>query len=352
MAARHLSWKILLCYAPAVLLASTKLSLAKGRNCLWRLAIFNIYIDLKAKIEYNNRSNIFKKDLIVMKEKTGKLFLIYLAAAVVIASAVRFFQYVSVIDYQTGFFRKGSEPMGNLIYIIFCVAIVGFLGLTFFGNHKKWTAITIASDGMNSKATIFLGASYLVAAVMKLYQLINDGSDGLFKTIAMVAAAGFFAAMGLMFMKSTVPPAISGYLNIFPTLLLFAQSVEFFMDDLVIKNRSDSLILLFIYVTGTLFFASMIRFYGRIETKLARVREIIMAGLAFMFSAVHVIAKLLAILFGGTAVQGMSGISPDAVAIMFVSGTFLAVICTSEQRRAIEYIVEKKEDKDKEKNKK
>ncbi len=286
-----------------------------------------------------------------MKEKTGKLFLIYGAAAVVIASVVRFFQYVSVIDYKTGFFTGGSEPMGNLIYIIFAAAAAGFIGITFLGNHKKWTALTIASDGMGSKATIFLGISYLIAAVLKLYQLFIEGSDGFFRTVAMASAVLFFAAMGLLLMKSTVPPAVSGYLNIFPTLIMFSQSVELFMDDLVIKNRSDNLILLFIYVTGTLFFASMIRFYGRIETKLSRVREIIMAGLAFIFSGTHVIAKLLALAFGGEAVRGMSGISPDAAAVMLISGTFLAVICTSPQHRTIEYIIEKKEEKEKNKEK-
>ncbi len=284
-----------------------------------------------------------------MKEKTGKLLLIYPAIAVIIASAVRFFQYVSVIDFKTGFFLKGSEPMGNLIYIILAVAIAGLLAITFIANKKKWTAITISSDGMSSKATIFLGASYLVGAVMKLYQLFTQESDSLFKTVAMVAAVGFFAAMGLMLMKSTVPPEVSGYLNIFPSLIMFSQASELFMNDLVIKNHSDNLILLFVYVTGTLFFASMVRFYGRIETKLSRVKEIIMAGLAFIFSGVHVIAKLLAILFGGDSVLGMSAVSPDAVSIMLISGTFLAVICFSEQHRAIEYIVEKKEEKKKKK---
>ena len=39
-----------------------------------------------------------------MKTKTGKLFLIYFAAAIVIASVIRFFQYVTIIDYRTGFY--------------------------------------------------------------------------------------------------------------------------------------------------------------------------------------------------------------------------------------------------------
>ncbi len=280
-----------------------------------------------------------------MKEKTGKLFLVCMTAAIIIASAVRFFQYVSVIDYETGFFRNGAEPMGALIYIISAVAIAGLLGLTILGSYKKWTAFTVSSAGMDSKATIFLGASYLLAAVLKLYQLFVEESGGLFRTIAMVAAVGFFAAMGLLLMKSTVPPAISGYLNIFPSLIMFSQAVELFMGDLIIKNHSDNLILLFIYVSGTLLFTALTRFYARLETKRSRPREIFVAGLAFFFSGTHVISKLLALAFGGEAVSGMSAVSPDAAAVMLISAAFLFVICFTKQHSEIEYLVEKKEEK-------
>lgn len=283
-----------------------------------------------------------------MKEKTGKLFLIYTACAVIIASVIRFFQYVSVIDYETGFFLKGSEPMGNLVYIVLAVLIAGLVALVIFGNIKKWTATTVSSAGMGSRATIILGSSYLVAALMKVYQLFTAEGGNLFRTVAMVAAALFFAAMGLLLMKCTVPPAVSGFLNIFPSLIMFSQAIELFMGDLVIKNRSDNLILLFIYLSATLFFAGTVRFYGRIETKTSRPREIIMAGLTFIFSGTHVISKLLALAFGGEAVQGMDAVSPDAVAAMAVSGAFLAVICTTVQKQEIEYIVEKKEEKNKE----
>lgn len=283
-----------------------------------------------------------------MKEKTGKLFLIYTAAATIIASVIRFFQYVSVIHFRTGFFRKGAEPMGNLIYIVLVAFLLGLLGLVILGTKKKWTATTVSSAGMGSKATIFLGASYLVASVLKLYQLFSEESGGFFRTAAMGAAVLFFAAMGLLLMKSTVPPAISGFLNIFPSLIMFVQAIELFMGDLVIKSRSDSLLLLFVYIAATLFFAGCTRFYGRLETKLARPREIFMAGAAFILSGMHVISKLLALAFGGSAVNGMSGISADAAAVMAISGVFLAVVCTAPQTAAIEYITEKKEEKEKE----
>ncbi len=283
-----------------------------------------------------------------MKAKTGKFFLIYTAAAVIVLSVIRFFQYVSVMDYETGFFRKGAEPMGNLIYILLAVMLSGLLALVIIGTKKKWTAVTVSSAGMGSKATIYLGASYLIASVLKLYQLFTGESGGFFRTAAMGAAVIFFAAVGLMLMKSTVPPAISGFLNIFPTLIMFVQAIELFMGDLIIRSRSDNLLLLFVYISATLFFAGCTRFYGRLETKLTRSREIFMAGAAFIFSGMLVISKLLALAFGGNDVQGMDPISPDAAAVMVISGVFLAVICTTEQNQEIEYIIEKKEEKESE----
>ncbi len=284
-----------------------------------------------------------------MNNKTGKAFLIYTAAAMLIASAVRFFQYVSIMDYKTGFFAGGTEAMGMLVYIVFVAAMAGLAGLLILGYKKKWTATTVSSDGMGSRATIFLGISFLIAAVLKVYQLFSENGGTIFRTIAMGAAALFFAAVGLMLMKSTVPPAVTGFLCIFPTLIMFTQAIELFMGDLVIKNRSDNLILLLVYVSGTLMFASMARFYARLEGKYSRAREIFVTGTAFILSGTHVIAKLLALAFGGNAVLGMSGVSPDAAAIMLISGVYLGVISFTKQSKEIEYLIEKKEEKTKEK---
>ncbi len=283
-----------------------------------------------------------------MNKKTGKAFLIYTVIAALAASAVRFFQYVSIMDYRTGFFAGGTEAMGMLVYIIFAVGIAGLLGLIILGCKKKWTATTVSSDGMDSRATIFLGISFLLAAVLKVYQLFSENGGTIFRTIAMGAAVLFFAAVGLMLMKSTVPPAVTGFLCIFPTLIMFSQAIELFMGDLVIKNRSDNLILLLVYVSGTLMFASMARFYARLESKFSRAREIFVTGTAFILSATHVISKLLAFAFGGEAVSGMSAVSPDAALVMLISGMYLGVISFTKQSKEIEYLIEKKEEKNKE----
>lgn len=286
-----------------------------------------------------------------MKTKTGKLFFIYSLAAVIITSVIRFFQYVSVINYRTGFFLPGSETAGNLIYIVLSVLIVGLLGLIFIGIKKNWTAVTVSSAGMGSKATIFLGGAYLLSAVIKVYELFSAEGYGLFKTISLGAAVLFFAAMGLMLMKSTVPPAISGFLNLFPALICFFLAIELFMSDLVIKNHSDNLLLLFVYVSGTLFFAGIARFYARLETKTSRPREIFVASITFIFSGLHVVSKLLALAFGGSATAdmallGMNKISPDALSLLLLSGTYLAVISFTVQKSEIEYLPTEKEEKE------
>lgn len=286
-----------------------------------------------------------------MKTKTGKLFLIYFAAAIVIASVIRFFQYVTIIDYRTGFFAMGSEAAGMLIYIVLAVLGAGLIGLTVFGYKKNWTALTVSSDGMGSKATLILGVAYLLAAAVGVLNAVNLNGAGLFRAVSCWAFAVSLGALGLCLMKSTVPPMVTGFINLFPALYFFMLATELFTNDLVVKNRSDSLIVLLTYVFGTLFFASGARFLARLETKLSRSREIITGGLAFIFSAVHVLSKVLAFAFGGDAIRGMDGISAGAIMLMIISGGFLITICTTRQHKEIDYLLpEKKEDKDKDEN--
>ena len=42
-------------------------------------------------------------------KKTGLAALIFLGASLLAASVIRFFQYVSIIDFNTGFYLKGAE---------------------------------------------------------------------------------------------------------------------------------------------------------------------------------------------------------------------------------------------------
>ncbi len=284
-----------------------------------------------------------------MKTKTGMLFLIYSVIAIIISSVIRFLQYVSIIDFSTGFYIRGSEAAGVLIYIVLAVFGAGFVALTIFGHKQKWTATTVSSDGMGSKSTLIPGIAYLVAAAIQFFAAAGLENAGLFKIIGSYAFAVSFAALGLCLMKSSVPPAVTGFINLLPSLYFFVTATELFTTDLTVKNRSDSLILLLIFVIGTLFFAAVSRFFARLETKYSRGREIITGGFTFILSGVHVLSKLLAYIFGGDAVEGMDKISSDALILMIISGAFLITVCTAKQSKEIDYLLpEKKEKNDEE----
>ena len=281
-----------------------------------------------------------------MSKISSKLILIYSAAAILITSVIRFFQYVSLIDYRTGFFFRDAQLGGNLIYVVLLVFALGFIGLTLYGRKKKWTALTVSSDGMNSKSTIFLGAAFIITAAIKIINTLNLVGADFFKIVSSYTFAICFGILGLILLKNTVPPFFIGFITLFSSLYYFVLAVEIFSDDLIIKNRSDNLILLLCYVLGTLFFTALARFFSRLETKNSRTREIIFGGFSFILSSVHVLSKLIAYIFGGDAIFGMSDISLDAVILMILSGTFLFVIAFTDSSKEIEYLVsEKKKEK-------
>lgn len=283
-----------------------------------------------------------------MNKLSSKLFLIYSAAAILITSVIRFFQYVSLIDYSTGFFYRDATLGGSLVYIALAVFGIGFMVLTLYGKKKEWTALTVSSDGMNPRATIFLGGSFIIAAAIKLINTLGLENADTFKLISSYLFAVCFGVIGFILLKNTVPPMITGFITLFAAIYYFVLSIEIFSDDLIIKNHSDNLILLLCFVLGTLFFTAMARFSSRLETKYSRSREIILGGFSFILSSVHVLSKLVAYAFGGDAIFGMSGISADAVILMILSGTFLSVLAFTDSSKEIEYLIpEKKKEKEK-----
>lgn len=284
-----------------------------------------------------------------MNNKTGRLIFIYSAAAVLAASVIRFFQYVSIMDFDTGFFILGSEKIGALIYAVLLAAAVGFGITAFIGNKKKWTAFTVSSSGMGEKATIPIGIVYLLAAAVKAYEGFTLENAGVLKTVIVYLFAAALAASGFLFLKNSVPPAASGLLHLLYGAGFFYEAIVLFTDDLVIKNRSDNLLLLFILVIGTLFFPSAARFYGRLESKGSRIREILTGGFLFIVSGAYVVSKLMAYAFGGGAAEGMDPISCDAVTAALLSGIFLFSVSTARQTAEIDYISDDDDEKDNEK---
>ncbi|MCM1333518.1 MAG: hypothetical protein NC237_00520, partial [Eubacterium sp.] len=240
-----------------------------------------------------------------------------------------------------------GAPAGLFFRALTLAAAVGFAVLCFVGERRRWTAFTVASDGMGARATLALGLFYLAAAAVMLFSMVRAGLS-----ILSLAAAIGFAAVALMMLKNSAAPAVAGLLQVALSLLLFFKTIEIFNADLVIGNRSDSLLLLLSYVFGALFFASSARCYARIETKHSRLRELILAGLTLLFSGAGLFAKLLSALFGGAKTLGVPAPDPTAAALLLISLGFIASLCFTEQKKAIVYLVTEVEEKKAKKQKK
>ncbi len=278
-----------------------------------------------------------------MTQKKGFTVLIFSAALLIAAAVIRFFQYVSVIDFSTGFYIHGNEAAVSLLRAMLCIGVAGLLVLCIVGQKKKWTAFTIASDGLGDKTTLVLGAAYFAAAAIEAWALLTDEHST--KMSVAVAAAGIvFVVTGFLLVKNKIPPRASGLIQIIPSLCMFAGALNRFNSDLVIGNRSDGRIALLAYIFGAVFFASAARCFARIETSWSRPKEIFFAGLTLLFSGTHLLPKLLAYLFGGNRVLGMEPIDKTVVCLFILSAVFLCTLFFTEQRKSIEYIVEDKKD--------
>lgn len=280
----------------------------------------------------------------IMKKTSGKLFPIYIAAAVLAAAVLRFFQYVSLIDYQTGFFIKGSETAGALIYIAFGAAAVIAVVLGIVCRKKGDAAFFVSSDGMGERATQPLGISFLAAAVGLMFE-ITAGELSLADKCFTVTTALIIAGIGFVLLKKVVPPKFIGYVHILLAVIWFIRSATFFMSDLIILHHSDNLIILLCSVLTSAFFLSSARFYSRAETKNSRMREIITASFLALISDAYVISKAAALLFGGSAVKGMDGISAPVISSAVLSTAFVFVLFFTEKKKEIDYLTEKTDKK-------
>ncbi len=294
--------------------------------------------------------------------KSRLILPIFLLVGVIAASVLRFFQYVSLIDFSTGFFFEGSEFAGILIYILMGIVAAVSVVLLIIGRKNGGTPYTVASDGMGSHATQVLGISELIAAIL-IFILFIGKADlslsitfniglhfsnlvGVFSTqisaglsVPGIISSGGIAVIlfvsGLLQLKNIVPPAITGHIKIVAAALMFPIIAEYYENDLIMHQRSDKLIVMLAYIMLGAFFASVSRFYSRIETPNSRMRELITSVMTFIICSVHVLPKLLAYAFGGTAVKGMS--EPDLIvsAGVLISGAFIATLFFTKKTKDI-----------------
>ncbi len=281
-----------------------------------------------------------------MAKKTDKIFFIFIIVAAAALSAVRFFQYMSLIDFFTGYYYKGSESGGALLYILMIASGAILIALAVVGNKMRAGAFRVSSDGMGKHATQYFGIAEIIAGVVTASPIFTSTQD-VFSIIIMAIAGLTLAASGFIDLQHVVPPAITGHLKLVWAVYLFFRGAVLFNSDLTILNHSDTLIELTALLLAMIFAASLARFFARVETKLSRLREMIFAGLTFGCCAVHIIPKLIAYIAGSDATVGMRGINADAAAAMILSLTYLAVVTFTKKSREIAPIDIYEEDKKK-----
>lgn len=269
-----------------------------------------------------------------MTKKKGISIFVFAAAAVLAASVIRFFLYVSAIDFTTGFYTAEGSAAAGFFSALLLIFVILLFALCLVGDRRRWTAFTVSSDGFGTQVTLVLGILYLAAAAVTVFGIVRAESVSPLSVIDLIG----YAATGLLLVKNTAAPPITGGIHVALSLCLFFRALTLFNGDLVIRNHSDPMLRLLAYVFGALFFASSARCYARLEMKHSRFRELFLAGLTFLFSGAYTLGKLLAMLFGGNRVLGMEALEPAAAVLFLLSGGFLAALCFTSRHKEIEYL--------------
>lgn len=281
-----------------------------------------------------------------MKQTYTKIMMLFMLIAAAALSAVRFFQYMSLMDLSTGYFITGAEVGGILIYVLLAVFAVGFVALSVIAKKGGNTAFSVSSDGMGDNATRALGFSEIIAAGLVLVPLFETSFT--IQSAGMIVAGIVMAVAGFVLLGRIVPPAFIGFLQFICAVYMMIRSLACFSGDLTVLNHSDNLIALMGCVLSAAMYASIARFYLRYENPASRTREIISAGLTFIAASAHVFPKVIAYIAGGSTTAGMSGINYDVAAALAVSATFLVVVFCTKKKKDI-FLLEDEEESEKRK---
>ncbi len=269
-----------------------------------------------------------------MAKFIDKIFLLFVTAAAIVLGTIRFFQYMSLIDFSTGYYLGGAESGAMLLNILMIASGVIIIAIAIVGNRMGADAFKVSSDGMGRHATQYLGISEIIAGVLTASPIFTSSPDVL-SIIGISVAALCLAACGFIDLQRVVPPMINGHLKLVWAVYLFLRGAGLFNSDLTILSHSDTLIELTSLLCAMMFAASMARFYARVETRRSRLREMIFAGLTFACCAVHIIPKLIVYISPSDLTSGMRGINADTAAAMIVSIAYLAVVVLTKKEKDI-----------------
>ena len=272
-----------------------------------------------------------------MKTKSNKFILTFTAASALICATVRFFQIMTLTDFETGFFFRGSELGGALGYVLLGVCSAFLILLAFLGRKRGNSAYFVSSDGMGSNATRGLGAAEMIGGLMIGFK-VTQGLD-VFSIICEAVIAAVFIISGATLLGRIKPPKYTGHIKLIAALVLFFRAATVFNDDFLIRQHAEHLIVLFSLLLFSAFTAANGRFYARVETKNSRVGEISLAAITFLFSATHVISDLFSMAFGGAGASAFVSVDLEVAAAAVISAAFLIVIFFTEKKKdAVTYV--------------
>ena len=274
-----------------------------------------------------------------MKTGSNKLILTFTAASALICATVRFFQIMTLTDFENGFFFIGSELGGALGYVLLGVCSALLILLAVLGKKRGDTAYLVSSDGMGDNATRWLGISEMLGGLLTGFKVMQRSDT--FTTVCVVVIAAVFIISGAVLMGRIRPPKFTGHIKLIAALFLFFRAATVFNDDLLISCHAENLIVLFSLVLFSAFTAANARFYARVESKNTRVGEVALATVTFLFSVTHVVSDLLAMVFGGAEAANFVSLDLEIAAAAVISGTFLVVIFFTEKKKDIVPYVEK-----------
>lgn len=233
-------------------------------------------------------------------------------AASLIAVIFRVFQLLVVVDYgEMGFFDFNAGFFACYgLYIFFAVAALILTAGVILDNTKMNDAYVCGVKFLTSKQTAALGISFLLAACLKLYDVVFGFRGVSLDFVGEAVIFAVFALIGFMLLsrKSVRPSA--GYMQLLIAVSFTVKAAALFMQDTIIVRVSDELILLLSYIASTLFFLALGRFLSCNESKHTRGKLFVCGGAAAMFSCSASLAGLIARLIDSRYMEGHTAMHP------------------------------------------
>ena len=212
-----------------------------------------------------------------MKKIDKKVSLIVFAVLALSVLGLRFFQWQSAIDIDTGFFKSGSI---SEIVVTICVIIgtVLFAIPIYFGGSKvkegKISAFDADSKMQSRRPSIVLASLSLMIAlfiVLDLYQsLKNIGSFTVLRYILFaleVISAIIFLV--LAFSQYTFKPFSEtlGYMFLVPTMWSALRAAQLFKNSTALTANSQNLLKMMYLLSTILFFVYFARYRAGLSKK-------------------------------------------------------------------------------------